>query len=429
MSPLHLHADFHKVLDLLERDKKNLFITGRAGTGKSTLLQLFRKTTDKKHVVLAPTGVAALNVRGQTIHSFFNFPPRLFDARQIRPGKQAGLIKKLDLLLIDEISMVRADILDAVDYCLRKIRNNALPFGGVQVAFFGDLFQLPPVVTADSRDWLKQNGYATPYFFSAHLFYRYPDFLEMFELRKIYRQDNLLFIRLLEAVRTNTADNHDLSLLNERCGQTYLPEENHITLCARNHTADRLNQQKLDSLDTPAQTYIANVTGNFPPNLYPTELGLTLKKGAQIMILRNDPEGAYVNGSVGTILSLEPKNVVVSLQEDDGLARELTLEPTSWEILQYHLDSSDPGKIQTETLGTFTQLPVKLAWGVTIHKAQGKTFQKLTIDLEGGAFEFGQTYVALSRCRSLEGIILKRPLQPADLRTDPAVLDYYRQWS
>ena len=206
MSPLELSQDFNNVLNLLEKDRKNLFVTGRAGTGKSTLLQLFRKTTEKKHVVLAPTGVAALNVKGQTIHSFFNFPPRLFDPSQIKMGKNKKLMRELEVIIIDEISMVRADIVDAIDYVLRVVRNNSKPFGGVQMVVFGDLFQLPPVVTQETQEWLKFRNYSSPYFFSANLFSNSPDLFEMFELHKIYRQENKLFIRLLEDVRLNRAE-------------------------------------------------------------------------------------------------------------------------------------------------------------------------------------------------------------------------------
>jgi len=425
MFPIELSQDFNNVLNLLEKEKRNLFVTGRAGTGKSTLLQLFRKTTTKKHVVLAPTGVAALNVKGQTIHSFFNFPPRLFDPSQIKMGKNKKLIKELDVIIIDEISMVRADLMDAIDYILRIIRNNNKPFGGTQMVVFGDLFQLPPVVTQETNEWLKMRKYASAYFFSAHIFTSFPDFFEMFELHKIYRQDNKLFISLLESVRLNKIELDDLEALNERYDPSFHSNENYITLCARNYTADKINQTQLSLLDNESKPYVAKVTGNFQPSQFPTDPILNLKIGAQVMILRNDPEGKYVNGSIGIIQSLSENEVELRLDQD-GNKSKVTLGPLSWEILQYKLDAKNPNKISTETIGTFTQIPIKLAWGVTIHKAQGKTFDKIIIDLAGGAFEHGQTYVALSRCRTLDGIVLRHPLKPTDLKTDPVILDYYQ---
>lgn len=425
MSPLELSQDFNNVLNLLEKEKRNLFVTGRAGTGKSTLLQLFRKTTTKKHVVLAPTGVAALNVKGQTIHSFFNFPPRLFDPSQIKMGKNKKLIKELEVIIIDEISMVRADLMDAIDYILRIIRNNNKPFGGAQMVVFGDLFQLPPVVNQETNEWLKMRNYVSAYFFSAHVFSIFPDFFEMFELHKIYRQDNKLFIGLLESVRLNKIELDDLEALNERYDPSFHSNENYITLCARNFTADKINQTQLNLLESESKPYLAKVTGNFQPSQFPTDPILNLKIGAQVMILRNDPEGKYVNGSIGIIQSLSENEVELRLDQD-GNKSKVTLGPLSWEILQYKLDAKNPNKISTETIGTFTQIPIKLAWGVTIHKAQGKTFDKIIIDLAGGAFEHGQTYVALSRCRTLDGIVLRHPLKPTDLKTDPVILDYYQ---
>lgn len=425
MSPLELSKDFNNVLNLLEKERKNLFVTGRAGTGKSTLLQLFRKTTTKKHVVLAPTGVAALNVKGQTIHSFFNFPPRLFDPSQIKMGKNKKLIKELEVIIIDEISMVRADLMDAIDYVLRVIRNSQQPFGGTQMVVFGDLFQLPPVVNQETNEWLKMRAYASAYFFSAHIFSSFPDFFEMFELHKIYRQDNKQFIRLLESVRLNKIEFDDLETLNERYDPSFHSDENYITLCARNLTADKINQTQLNLLESESKPYLAKVTGNFQPSQFPTDPILNLKMGAQVMILRNDPEGNYVNGSIGVIQKLLENEVELTLDQD-GKKSTVTLGPLSWEILQYKLDAKNPDKISTEIIGTFTQIPIKLAWGVTIHKAQGKTFDKIIIDLAGGAFEHGQTYVALSRCKTLDGIVLRHPLKPTDLKTDPVVLDYYQ---
>ena len=424
--PIALSSDFHYALDEMEKGHKNLFITGRAGTGKSTLLQLFRKTTRKKMVVLAPTGIAALNVRGQTIHSFFGFPPRLIDQSEIKKRRNRRIYQNLEILIIDEISMVRADLIDHMDQFLRINRENPLPFGGVQVIFFGDLFQLPPVVASDVEAMLFQGQYESPYFFSAHVF-RTEFSMEMIELNQVYRQESRLFLRLLETVRLNRIDYEDLEELNERYLPEFETEDFYITLTARNATANRINQQELARLNTAQETYLAKVTGQFKPSLFPTESALRLKKNAQVMFIKNDPDKRFVNGTIGKITSLDTHSIKIAIQNLRGQTEEIDLAPMEWEILKYKPSLTDPDKIETETLGTFTQFPLKLAWAVTIHKAQGKTFEKVIIDLGKGAFEHGQTYVALSRCRTLKGIVLKQPLRPQDVMTDPRIVEFYEQ--
>jgi ATP-dependent exoDNAse (exonuclease V) alpha subunit len=413
----------------LEKTDRSLFVTGKAGTGKSTLLQLFRNTTHKKVVVLAPTGVAALNVQGQTIHSFFGFPPRIITPseanRKVARKDQLRLYRNLDVLIIDEISMVRADIMDGIDIFLRVNRENYRPFGGVQVVFFGDLFQLPPVVTRDPVESAYfRDYYASAYFFSAKVFQEVDFKMETLELRKVYRQESRHFLRLLEAVRTNKIDYDDLEDLNERHQPNFTASEGYITLSARNITAEKINQRELLQLSEPEFSFIATVQGSFDPALYPTDFGLRLRKGAQVMFVRNDlEERQFVNGTIGKIHVIDRDNIVVETEDIDGKKRKIQVSKAQWEIIRYK--STATGSLETESVGSFTQYPLKLAWAITIHKSQGKTFDKLLLDLGGGAFEHGQLYVALSRCRTLEGIVLRQKIRFQDVITDERVVDYY----
>lgn len=421
--PLELNLDFRYALERMEAGA-SLFVTGRAGTGKSTLLQLFKRTTRRRTVVLAPTGVAALNVGGQTIHSFFGFPPRLLDARDITRRRNRYLYERLETLVIDEISMVRADLLDHIDIFLRVNRDDARPFGGVQLLLFGDLFQLPPVVASMPERQLFSTTYTSPYFFAARIMQEVEP--EMIELQKVYRQENRQFLSLLEAIRTNRVGYDELAELNARCQPDFAAEDFYLTLSARNATVDRLNRQELDAIGAPAQTYIARVQGKFPDSLFPTDAALRLKEGAQVMFLRNDPEGDFVNGTIGQVVELRSETVCVRIAEGGKGPREIEVGPYEWEVLRYQVDPDASSQLQTEVIGSFRQLPLRLAWAVTIHKAQGKTFDRVIIDLgRGGAFEHGQTYVALSRCRSLEGIVLRQPLQMRDVMVDERVADYY----
>ncbi|MCB0529228.1 MAG: AAA family ATPase [Saprospiraceae bacterium] len=429
-SPLLLNPDFKYALDVLEKTDNSLFITGKAGTGKSTLLQLFKNTTRKKAAVLAPTGVAALNVQGQTVHSFFGFPPRIITpqeaSRKVMRKDLLRLYKNLQVLIIDEISMVRADILDGMDKFLRVNRENFRPFGGVQVVFFGDLFQLPPVVTRDPVEAAYfQDYYETPYFFSGKVFQE-PDFaIDMLELRKVYRQESRHFLRLLEAVRVNEIDRDDLEDLNERCLPGFSPGEGYITLCSRNATANRINQRELSVLSTKEFVFQADIKGSFDPSLFPTEASLSLREGAQVMFVKNDTEERqFVNGTIGKIVQLKKDTIIVQTEEGTK-KRRIEVPLAEWEIVRYK--SGATGAIETESIGSFIQYPLKLAWAITIHKSQGKTFDKVFIDLGGGAFEHGQLYVALSRCRTLEGIVLRSPIRPQDVITDERVVDFYER--
>jgi ATP-dependent DNA helicase PIF1 len=425
--PLELNNDFRYALDLAEKEGKNMFITGKAGTGKSTLLQLFRNTTKKNAVVVAPTGIAALNVKGQTIHSFFKFPAKPIARHEIKKLRSRRVFQKMDVLIIDEISMVRADLLDNIDYFLRKNRENPEPFGGVQVIFFGDLFQLPPVVSSEAERQLFQSFYDSPYFFSAKVFEDNFE-MSMMELGKVYRQDNRYFLRLLDTVRLNRTDFDDLEDLNERYLPDFKPEDFYITLSARNYTVDNINRRRIDGIPLPAQTYPAKITGDFPANRYPTEANLNLKLDAQVMFIKNDPEKKFVNGTIGKVVKLEDNSITVMVEEGGDNPRYIEVGQMEWEVLKYDINPENPDKIDTETLGTFTQYPLKLAWAITIHKSQGKTFDKVIIDMGKGAFEFGQTYVALSRCRTLEGIVLKQPIKPSDIKTDERIVEFYERF-
>ncbi|MBX2889766.1 MAG: AAA family ATPase [Saprospiraceae bacterium] len=428
-SPLLLNDDFRYALDVLEKTDNSLFVTGKAGTGKSTLLQLFRSTTKKNCAVLAPTGVAALNVQGQTIHSFFGFPPRIVTPKEagqkVTRKDKLRIYNNLEVLIVDEISMVRADMLDGMDKFLRVNRENFRPFGGVQVVFFGDLFQLPPVVTRDPIEAAYfRDYYNSPYFFSAKIFNE-PDFqLETLELRKVYRQESRHFLRLLEAVRVNEIDFDDLEDLNERHLPNFKDTDGYITLCSRNNTADAINRRELSLLQTPEFEFMADVRGHFDPMLYPTEAALRLKKGAQVMFVRNDvEERQFVNGTIGKITELGKEIIVVQTEEQGGKKRKIEVPKSEWEIIRYK--SGAAGGIETESIGSFIQYPLKLAWAITIHKSQGKTFDRVLIDLGGGAFEHGQLYVALSRCRTLEGIVLRQRIRPQDVITDERVVSFY----
>jgi ATP-dependent exoDNAse (exonuclease V) alpha subunit len=425
-TPLELNGDFQYVLDVLEKTPNSMFITGRAGTGKSTLLQLFRNTTRKKTVVVAPTGVAALNVRGQTIHSFFGFPPRPLARTEIKKRRNRKLYQNLQTLVIDEISMVRADLLDNIDYFLRVNRENPQPFGGVQMVFFGDLFQLPPVVSSEAEHQLFQTVYESPYFFSAQVV-QDGFTMEMVELRKVYRQENRHFLRLLDAIRLNQLDFEDLDDLNVRYLPDFKAHGNFITLSARNARVDAINRQEMDKIPFPARTYAAKVTGQFPDHLFPTEAGLQLKESAQVMMVKNDPQKQFVNGTIGRVIAMTDEKITVEV-EDRHATRRVEVEQMDWEIVRFALKEDDPNQITTETIGTFCQFPLRPAWAITIHKSQGQTFDKVIIDLGRGAFEHGQTYVALSRCRTLEGIVLTQPVRPRDVLVDERVVQFYETY-
>jgi ATP-dependent DNA helicase PIF1 len=428
LTALELSDEFRYILDEIEKTNNHLFITGKAGTGKSTLLQLFKNTTKKKVVTVAPTGIAALNVGGQTIHSFFGFSPRLMQKQEIKKRFQKKLYENIEVLIIDEISMVRADIMDNMDYFLRLNRNNQKPFGGVQMVVFGDLFQLPPVVSSPQEQLFFQTTYKSPYFFDAQVMKSEEFELQLIELRKIYRQEERHFIRLLDTVRTNRMDYEDLDDLNERHQPNFEDDEGYITLTTRNAIADQINDRALKKIESPTFMYTAKIDGDFDPRNFPTESLLQLKAGAQVMFIKNDAERRYVNGTIGKIVFIDDENIHVEVIDKDGSKRIVEVSQSAWENIRYKTSDTDPNKIEAEVTGSFKQYPLKMAWAITIHKSQGKTFDKVIIDMGTGAFEHGQTYVALSRCRSLGGIVLKQRLKPRDIMTDERIVEYYERF-
>lgn len=421
---IDLNPEFQLALDVMEKTDRHVFVTGRAGTGKSTLLQYFRGMTKKKIVVLAPTGVAAVNVGGQTIHSFFGFKPdvTLAAIRKKAKSDKTNLYRKLTAIVIDEVSMVRADLMDCVDAFLRLNGPDAKrPFGGVQMIFIGDLYQLPPVVAGDAKDIFRVR-YASPYFFSAKVFEDLA--MDFVELEKVYRQSDTDFIRLLNCIRNRTAAPEDLAILNQRADQTLQRDvkDFHIHLTSTNALADGINKERLAQLKGKMWTAHGFVDGEFGKEYLPTDEVLKLKKGAQIMLLNNDAAERWINGTVGKITGFsenEDGEGVIAARLDTG--GKVQIEPYRWEIYKYFLKDNE---LESEVVGSFRQYPVRLAFAVTIHKSQGKTFDKAVIDVGKGTFAHGQMYVALSRCRSLEGIILKQPIKQSHIIMDWRVVKF-----
>ncbi|PIE58874.1 MAG: helicase [Desulfobulbus propionicus] len=402
----------------------NIFLTGKAGTGKTTFLLSLSAQTHKRLIITAPTGVAAINAGGVTLHSFFQLPfglclpdsqPPSFTNRFSTVKRH--IITSLDLLVIDEISMVRADVLDGVDQVLRRFRRNNEPFGGVQLLMIGDLHQLSPVVK-DSERALLDRYYETPYFFSSMAFQKTTTV--PIELEHIYRQSDNHFIHLLNRVRDNNLDHASLERLNTRYKPNFTPdqEKGYISLCTHNAHAESLNNEKLHKLPNKAFLFEADLEGQFPEQIYPTAASLTLKKNAQVMFIRNDPspEKRYFNGKIGRISTLNQDRIEVTCA-DDPLP--IKVERTVWENIEYDMNH-EKGEVSQKVIGTFKQYPLKTAWAITVHKSQGMTFDRAVIDLQS-AFAHGQVYVALSRCRSLEGIVLSAPLQPSCLQTNHAI--------
>lgn len=422
---IEINQKFKQALTLMEKGTPGpLFITGKAGTGKSTLLDYWRNLTKKAVVVLAPTGVAAVNVNGETIHSFFNFKPETVpeDARRIAQRerkRRAKLFSALEAIVIDEISMVRADLLDCVDVFLQTILKNPSPFGGKQMIFFGDLYQLPPVTQNKDRK-IFQTVYASPYFFDAQVMKRCQ--LQLIELDKIYRQKDDFFINILNGLRTNTITEKDLKIINQRVREDinpYTQEKGVVYLTTTNKLAEQINRARLEKLPGKSCFFEAAIEGRFEEKFLPTSKILELKKGAQIILLNNDGQGRWINGTLGEIIGFSGKGIKVKLDNNS----EVLVKPHRWEIFETFFDNKKK-TLAKKVLGAFIQFPLKLAWALTIHKSQGKTFDKVIIDLSGGTFAGGQTYVALSRCRTLEGIILKKPLKKSNVFTDWRIAKY-----
>lgn len=425
---IDINEQFQHALDILEGSDRSIFITGRAGTGKSTLLNYFRNTTQKKVAVLAPTGVAALNAKGQTIHSFFRFKPSITPDRvkKLRSDNSESLYRKLDAIVIDEISMVRADLLDCVDRFLR-LNGPATdkPFGGIQMAFIGDLYQLPPVVTSSEKE-VFQTLYETPYFYGARVFESFD--MEFVELEKIYRQHDEQFITLLNGIRNNSVTEEGLELLNRRYQPEFEPsiDDFYVYLTTTNRLAEEINGKRLAELKGRLYTFTGSIEGDFGQEYLPTAIELQVRVGAQIMMLNNDTEGRWVNGSIGKITGITQNRkgediIVAELADGD----EVEITPFTWEIFRFFVEG---GGLQSEVIGTFTQYPLMLAWAVTIHKGQGKTFDRVIIDIGKGTFAHGQMYVALSRCTTLGGIVLKKPALKKHIWTNYQVMDFLTRY-
>jgi ATP-dependent exoDNAse (exonuclease V) alpha subunit len=419
-----LNSEFRRALELMEKTVKNIFITGRAGTGKSTLLNFFYNHTEKKVVLLAPTGVAAVNVGGQTIHSFFGFKPDITVSavkKQRKDGKK-NLYKKISTIIIDEISMVRADLLDCVDKFLRfNGPDPQMPFGGVQMIFIGDLYQLPPVVTGREKEIFRER-YATPYFFSAQSFAELD--MEFIELEKNYRQKDEDFIQILNAIRNRGVTDDDLAKLNQRLDPQFVAplDDFYITLTTTNDLADQINAKQLAKLPGRGWTFYGAIEGEFDSGYLPTSVELKIKKGAQIMLLNNAQSGRWVNGTIGRVTGVrkdDEDEETILARLDTG--RKVEIKPYRWEIFHFFLKN---GELSSEVVGSFTQYPVRLAFAVTIHKSQGKTFEKAIIDVGKGTFAHGQMYVALSRCTTLEGIVLKSPIRKSHILMDWQVVKF-----
>jgi len=431
---MHQNKELELAFDFIEKTDRNVFLTGKAGTGKTTFLHQLKMTTLKRMVVVAPTGVAAINAKGTTIHSFFQMPfgPILpngssTNSRQQRRFNKTkiDIIKSLDLVIIDEISMVRADLLDGIDQVLRRYKDRNKVFGGVQVLMIGDLQQLSPVVRPEEWQMLRPY-YETVYFFSSQAFLACN--AVSIELTHIYRQDNQEFISILNEIRNNKLSIESAKILNKRYDANFEPksDEGYITLTTHNNRADAINVKALNKLTTKALQFTATIDGKFSEHAYPTFEKLKLKVGAQVMFIKNDssPEKRYFNGKIGIITYMNTKEVTLQCEGDSF---EIVTSRETWDNINYSLDQSTK-EIKETVIGSFSQIPLRLAWAITIHKSQGLTFEKAIIDAEA-SFAHGQTYVALSRCKSLEGIVLKSPISPSSIITDATVFTFTQQLS
>ncbi len=418
--------EYRQILEWLKAEAPIVFVSGKAGTGKTTFVQYLRNQFDKNLVVVAPTGVAALNIQGSTIHSFFRFPPRIIIDSDIQYVRDRKLYTKMSLLVIDEASMVRADVIDGIDKFLRKNRGVNEPFGGVQVLLVGDLFQLPPVLNRREAEAFQQMGYDSPYFFGAKAFKR--SHMVSKELTKVFRQSDDHFIQMLNKIRQAEALDIVIPLLNQRHVPAVNSSETIITLTCTNRIADQINDLHLGKLPGDLKTFIGEVSGKFAleDEKLPSPINLSLKVGAQVMFTKNDDQKRWVNGTLGKVVELN-ETIRVEIQEKYRTAI-YDIQKVKWEAFKYEFDESQD-QIVPKRSGFYMQYPLMLAWAVTIHKSQGRTLEKVRVDLGEGAFDFGQVYVALSRCRSLEDIHLVRPIKANDIKCDPVIKRFYEALS
>ena len=433
------NKEFQDALNLIQYTRQSVFLTGKAGTGKSTFLKYVCEITKKKHIVLAPTGIAAINAGGSTLHSFFKLPfyPLLPDDPNfsLKGGKlhsflkytsaHRKLIKEVELVIIDEISMVRADIIDFIDKILRVYSQNMRePFGGKQILLVGDVYQLEPVLKNDEREIINR-FYPTPYFFSARVFNEIE--LISIELIKVYRQTDKVFVNVLDHIRTNTAGAADLQLLNTRYNAKIEENESdmYITLATRRDTVDFINEKKLAELPGDSTIFTGEIKGEFPENSLPTQMELEVKPDAQIIFIKNDYERRWVNGTIGTIAGIDEDETLYVITED---GKEVDVKKDSWRNIRYRYNDKEK-KIEEEELGVFIQYPIRLAWAITIHKSQGLTFSRVVVDFTGGVFAGGQAYVALSRCTSLDGIRLTKQITRGDIFVRPEIVNFAQRFN